>query len=836
MRQQISLRLIFAILICAAPLHAAENESDARSEAGAAFFKKDVLPILKANCFSCHGGEKVKGGLRLNSREDLLKGGESGPGFDADKPIDSLLLSAVNYDSFEMPPKGKLAGSQIAKIRKWIEMGAPFPKDMLKATEHADAGPPPVNDETKSWWSFQKVKRPEVPAVSQAGFVANPIDAFIAHQLEAKGLRPNPPANKLALVRRAYYDMTGLPPTPAEVQEFIADKSPDAWERLVDRLLASKHYGEKWGRHWLDLVRYGETNSYERDGAKPHVWRYRDYVIQSLNDDKPYDAFITEQLAGDEIPKPTADSIVATGYYRLGIWQDEPVSLEESLFNDLDDLVVTTSETFLGLTVGCARCHDHKIDPIPQRDYYRMLAFFRNVRRYGVRGHDTVLAASVREIDRPEVKEVAARQIRDHENRVKQVEKNLTSIARPVMKHLSGVEKEDFQYEMNRVPILEKYVGKHLEKKKFDRYKNLTQQRDRLRKEKPKGLASALCVTEAGAKCPDTHVLGRGSVKSKGEVVTPGFPSVLSPPEPQIQPIAGGKSSGRRLALAKWLTDPNNPLTARVMVNRLWQHHFGRGIVESSSDFGFQGSPPSHPELLDWLATDFVAGGWKLKRMHKLIMTSNAYRMSARPNDESLAKDQANESLWRYNMRRLVAEEVRDSILAVNGSLNADHMFGPSIYPTLPAEILHGQSRPGAGWNTSPPDKQARRSIYVHVKRSLPVPMLASFDMPDADKSCPVRFATIQPTQALGLLNSKFINDQARVFADFLHEKAGTELSEQVKLALWRVCQREPTAAEIDRGMKLIDTLQQVDGASPEDAMAYFCLVALNLNEFMYLD
>ena len=378
------------------------NNTDKRVDPAAVrFFEQDVLPVLKARCFKCHGGESVKGGLRLSSRAGAIKGGDTGPAVDLKQPEKSLILAAINYESYEMPPGGRLPAKELATLTRWIKLGAPYSPKMLEDAGSESHGPPQVNAETKKWWSFQPVRRPHAPKVSNADWNANPIDAFIAHRLAKSGLRPNPPADRVALLRRVTYDLIGLPPTPEDVQRFLADQSDNAWESLVDRLLESPHYGEKWARHWLDLVRYAETNSYERDGAKPYVWRYRDYVIRSLNEDKPYNRFVLEQLAGDEIDEPTADSLIATGYYRLGIWQDEPVDPVASLYNDLDDVLVTTSESMLGLTIGCARCHDHKIDPMPQRDYYRMLAFFRNVRRYGVRSRESVVDASLGEIEAP---------------------------------------------------------------------------------------------------------------------------------------------------------------------------------------------------------------------------------------------------------------------------------------------------------------------------------------------------------------------------------------------------------------------------------------------------
>ena len=802
------------------------------------FFEKEIQPILVQHCLKCHGGKgSPKGDLSLISRQGILKGGETGPAVSLASPRESLLIAAINYADYEMPPTGKLPQATIDALTKWVEMGLPWNAAGTIEYANDDHGPPPVNDQTKSFWSFQPVARPEIPKVRNSQWVQTPIDAFVLNGLEQADLHPSARATKTALLRRAYYDLTGLPPSPQEVKAFLADQTPDAFERVVDHLLESPHYGERWGRHWLDLVRYAETNSYERDGDKPYVWRYRDYAIRSFNEDKPYDQFIKEQIAGDELDPVTSASVIATGYYRLGIWQDEPVDSQQELFEDLDDLVRTTSEVYLGLTVGCARCHDHKLDPIPQADYYRMLAFFRNVRRLGDRSHESVLEASVRTLGTADAVERYDRLVLEHRTASVENRKALGKLDRRIKANLVGVEIDDWKAEQARIEIARTRIGKLLEQEEFDRYVALTAERDKLRAFRPPGNEQALCVKEHGRTAPPTHVLARGNAHAPGDVVEPGFLAVLSPPEPKIvQPPEDIKSTARRLALANWLVSRNNPLTARVMVNRIWHYHFGRGIVRSTSDFGFQGIAPTHPELLDWLAVEFMEGDWRIKRLHKLIMLSNTYQMSSQPNDAALAKDPINDLLWRFDMRRLSAEEVRDSILAVNGSLNREKMYGPSIFVPIAQEVLAGQSRPGAGWGESSPEDRARRSIYIRIKRSLIVPMMANFDGADTDASCPVRFVTTQPTQALGMLNSDFINEQADVFARFLIKQANGKLDEQIALGLRRATQREPTPPEIERGKSLINTLQQKYKLSPEAALKQFCVTALNLNEFMYLD
>ncbi|MGV3720809.1 MAG: PSD1 and planctomycete cytochrome C domain-containing protein [Actinomycetota bacterium] len=832
----------------------------------ARFFSDEVRPILQDKCIACHSGEKPQGDLRLTSRAALLKGGAEGPAVDLKKHAASLLVTAINYQGRRMPPQGKMSPKQIEVLTRWVAMGAPWPDGEHASLEpKGNHGPPPVNAETMKFWAFQPVKRPAIPKVKNAAWARNPIDAFVLQRLEKAGLQPNSPASRAALIRRGYYDLIGLPPTAEDVEAFVADRSPNAWEKVVDKLLASPQYGEKWGRHWLDLVRYAESNSYERDGTKPNAWRYRDYVIRSFNEDKPYDQFVTEQLAGDEIAPRTPERLIATGYYRLGIWDDEPVDHTQALYDDLDDIVSTTGQVFLGMTIGCARCHDHKLDPIPQKDYYQFLAFFSGLQRYGQRSDESVAAASLRPIaPEDEIRKQQA-EIAVHRDKVKANNDKIGALERRVFPDLTPVEKEEWANENARFDIVSKRTPAILTRDEVSSYRTLMDERRRLRRFRPSALDSALCVKEVGPKPRETFVLLRGNPHVHGDPVQPAFPAVLAPPAPAITQPAFNDTSGRRLALAKWIASRENPLTARVMVNRVWQNHFGQGIVRSTSNFGFQGDKPTHPELLDWLAAAFASTsqsgngstnpasnrtsvdplspslighngfGWKLKPLHRLIMLSNTYQMSSQASAKSLAKDPENELLWRVTMRRLQAEEIRDAILAVNGTLNPK-MYGPSFYPDMPAEVLAGQSRPGENWGKSSIEEQRRRSVYIFVKRSLAVPIIAGFDGPETDFSCSARFATTQPTQALGMLNSEWINDQAKVFAEFLKQKAGDKTEDRVRLCLRRTLQRAPTAAEVTRGVKLIDNLQKNEQFTPDAALASYCLVALNLNEFIYLD
>jgi hypothetical protein len=791
------------------------------------FFESKIRPIFAENCFKCHGTEKQRAELRLDARAAVLTGGVSGPAVVPGQPEKSLLIKAVRQvdPELKMPQDGKLSKEQVADLERWVTMGAPWPSGD-KVAGPAPKGEMRITYKDRSHWAFKPVVRPAVPNEQQTTWVKNPIDSFILAKLKEHGLTPNPPASKLELVRRVYFDVTGLPPTPQEVDAFVNDPSPRAWENLVEKLLNSPGYGEKWARHWLDLVRYAETNSYERDNPKPHVWRYRDYVIRAFNDDKPFDQFLREQLAGDELPDPGPDALIATGYYRMGIWDDEPSDPALARYDGLDDIVATTSQVFLGLTVDCARCHDHKIDPIPQKDYYRLLAFFHNINHFKNGGPTDEL---------PMFATADARQ--DYQRRVKELEDKRTSAQAGLVElekeFLAGYGKEVKTKELSKLIAAEgqRVFG-------AEKLQQYTKRQKELNALKKQAVPAEFClgVTEAGTNPPESFVLIRGNPANKGAKVEPGFPQVLTSSTPEWPALPpGAKTTGRRLVLANWLASKENPLTARVAVNRIWQHHFGRGIVKSPNNFGTQGDKPTHPELLDWLACEFVNRGWSMKAIHRLILTSATYQMSSKENAKALTADPVNDLCWRFDMRRLGAEEIRDAILSISGNLNRK-MYGQSVYPEIPKEVLRGQSMPGKGWGKSSPQEQARRSIYVHVKRSLLLPILEIFDLAETDRSSPVRFSSTQPTQALLMLNSDFVNKQAAVFAARLKQEAGDKIEDQVRLALSLVTCRPAKSGEVERCMRLYTALQSEDGATPEVAMTYVSLMVLNLNEFIYLD
>ena len=776
-------------------------------------FATQVKPLLARRCFACHGPETGEGGLHLDRPETAFADLDSGlhaivPG---DVEHSELLARVSSKDEFmRMPPEGKpLTPEEINILKHWIEEEA----------------------EWKKPWAFVAPQSQIPPTVEQTEWVANPIDAFLLSRLEQAGLPPAPPADKRTLARRAYFNLTGLPPTNEQLNEIVNDSNPDSWEKLIDRLLASEHYGEQWARHWLDLVRYAETNSFERDSPKPNAWKYRDYVIRSFNEDKPYDQFVKEQLAGDELDRVTHDSITATGYYRVGIWDDEPADPVQALADEKDDIVSTTGQVFLGLTLGCARCHDHKMDPIPQRDYFGIVSFFADVTSYGQQGDET--SNSQWTFESPDNQDLR----RKFNENIAKINREKISMEEVGVKRMTAVDQRRSETP-ERQDLLNEKLQKYLNSSEWDLYKETLERLEEVRRSRDQlpSAEAVLGLARCEAHSEPTRLAARGNPHILEEIIEPHFPQLFNTATPAIPPAPpNARSAGRRRVLAEWIASPENMLTARVIVNRVWQHHFGRGIVRSTNNFGELGDPPTHPELLDWLALWLVEHNWQLKPLHKLIMTSNAYKMSSQGNPKALAVDPMNDLFWRFDLRRLSAEELRDAALVIAGTFNPAP-YGPSFYPEMPAEVLATQSRPGEGWGESPLEERSRRSIYIHVKRTLLLPLLTAFDFPDVDASCEARFVTTQPQQSLSMLNGTFFNEQAKHLANLVMKTVGEDQEKQIGQAIQLGLGREATKEEISAGLDLVGRLQHNHGQTPEVALRYWCLAVLNLNEFVYLD
>ena len=730
-----------------------------------------------------------------------------------------------------------------------------------RADEPSGPPEPTWTPEQRKHWSFVAPVRPVAPEVQLKTWIRNPIDAFILKSIEESGIVPTPEADRATLIRRVRFDLTGLPPSPAEVAAFVADSSPDAYERLVDRLLASPQYGERWARQWLDLARYADSDGFKSDKNRPNAWRYRDWVVKALNDDMPYDRFVALQLAGDEIEPGDPEAFVATGFNRN--WPFEDNNMVPGLNRQwmLDDMTDTTTSVVLGLTVGCARCHDHKYDPISQRDYYRLQGLF---------------AASKAKDDYPiapaEDQAIYASITAEHEARVDRVRREIESIEKPYasdllkgkLARLPEEVREAFEADpMTRSSEQQDLLKKHAKQMTVDPKRMMTampvdvrstwegrkKEMDALAALAPAPLPAASGMTDVGPKAPPVRMFLKGNFARPGEVVSPGFLSVFGSTElPKLDP--SGESTGRRKALAEWVTRSDHPLTARVMVNRLWQGHFGRGIVSTPSDFGTQGTSPSHPELLDWLATELISRGWSLKAIHRLMVTSATYRQSSQPSSKTLEADADNVLFSRMARRRLEGEAVRDALLAVSGQLDT-RIGGPCVFPELPPGV---ETR--GGWTKSPSAADRnRRSLYVFVRRNMKYPLFDAFDVPDTNLTCPERNISVNAPQALMLLNSQDVLEQARNLAGRVYSGASNKNDiEEIASRGYRLAfGREPKPDEQARAVEFLrkqpehlsgctDTLvmpvPMPDGPTPAQASAVvdYCHVLLNLNEFVFVD
>jgi hypothetical protein len=752
---------LLAILLVPWPTWASEQD-----------FESAVAPLLVSHCLECHQEKAPSGGLVLATRAGLLAGGESGAVIDLEDVDTSLILQRVRDG--EMPPAKQghsqaLAQEQIKLLEKWLAEGAPWPDnrtlELYEQSSEVRGG--------RDWWSFQPLKRPPVPTISRyadayspaqviAAAESSPIDLFIREKLAEQGMAAAPRADKRQLLRRIYNDVIGLPPSRAEVEAFVADQSPGAWERVVDRLLESPLFGERWGRYWLDVVRYAETSGYERDQEKAFAWKYRDWVVRAINEDMPYDQFIIEQLAGDEFESRSESSVIATGMLRLGTWNDEPNDPADYVYDRLEDLVHVTATAFLGLSVRCARCHDHKFDPIYQEDYYRMAGAF---------WPGPVQPRSSELLGGPTVDEL--------------------------------------------------------------------------------GIADVLAWTDITKDPGPLHLLRNGEREHPMQAVSPGTLSTFPASFQEFVDWGNeGKSSlsrttGRRLKLSKWIASRENPLTPRVIVNRLWLHHFGQGLVRSVDNFGFTGEKPTHPELLDWLATELVAGGWHLKRIHKMILMSETYcQSSLHPEAVAYEKlDAGNRLWWRGERRRLDAEALRDALLRVAGMLD-EQIGGASFRATVSPEALDGLSQKSAAWNASSEAEQNRRSLYMHSKRGLLTPMMTTFDLCDGTQPVGQRDVTTVAPQSLVMLNNEFIHRCGMSLAKSVCV-GGASPEERVGLIWEAVFAREPSRVEMEFALHYLHEQEATFVAQAENIdkeqvelqlWSSLAVALMNTNEFIYVD
>lgn len=700
----------------------------------------------------------------------------------------------------------------------------------------------PFTQAQKGWWAFQKPARPAVPAVRNTAWARTPVDAFLLAKLEERGIRPNPPADKVTLIRRAYLVLTGMPPEPDRVQAFLADESPRAFEKVVDELLASPHYGERWARHWLDLARYADSEGFKADETRPNAWRYRDYVIRAFNSDKPYTRFIEEQIAGGELFPDDPEALAASGFNRNFPDESNQANImlrRQELLNDITD---TTGAVFMGLTYGCARCHDHKYDPILHADYYRLQAFFANVKiDDGLQLESPERRAAFREQEQRWLNETAAireeiaallepRQKARYKERLERFPEEIQQVLTMKPELRSPYQWQMYYKSLPQVTFTEAEVAALLKGVEKTRYKDLRGELARFDGLKPEPLAVAQGLVDAPSPAPATHILNGGAYNAPKAEVQPGFLTILDPEPAVIAPAPDGSSAGRRAALARWLARPDNPLTARVMANRIWHYQFGRGIAATPSDFGMMGERPVNKELLDYLAVRFVELGWSVKKLNREIMLSSAWQQSAAWRPEAGEADPGNRLTWRYPRHRLEGEAIRDSMLSVSGALNAG-MYGPGVFPALPPGL---ETRGGWKENEDPAGAN-RRSIYIFVRRNTRYPMLQAFDMPDTHETCARRNVTVSSTQALEMLNSEVVMGWARQLAGRVRNDAGLDARGQVERAWRLVYQRPPEEAETAGALAFLER-QTAAAGSFDAAFTDFCHMLINSNEFVYVN
>lgn len=899
--------LIVAVILLLASLYANRAYTAAQDEQQK--LAQHVVAIFQNHCIRCHGADR-KSGLDLRTRETVLKGGTRGASIVPGQSHESLLYQYISgAKAPRMPIGGELEEDDIEAIERWIDKGAVWPEALAIKPVAATFKEKEISEQHRQYWAFVKPVRPAVPVISNLQFpISNPIDAFILAELSKKNPTLSPPADKAALLRRVTFDLTGLPPTPDELNAFLADKSANAYEKVVDRLLASPRYGERWAQHWLDVVRFAETNGFELDADRPQAWRYRDYVVNALNADKPYDRFLQEQIAGDELAPTDFEAQVATGFLRAGPQHVVAGNLDKAELRQeyLTETMLGLGSGVLGLTVGCARCHDHKFDPILQSDFYKLQAFFAAT--------DNTDFGNAPEVE----KEAYKAALKPHEEKLKAIKDQLKEIEKPYREKLSAEKRS--KLEPKYLQALETPKDKRTEAQKEDakyaermlevKYEELLlvlpesvkTPRAALRRQMhdldwsaPAPLPKALAVSDRLDPVPPMYVFKGGEVHSPTREVKPQFPKVLLPRDAgadamveSVKFTSGKSSLGRRLALAKWLTSPDHPLTARVMVNRLWQHHFGRGLVATPNDFGRNGSGVTNQPLLDWLACELMnaefgmrsaesrnaeanpksqianlkSSPWSLKAMHKLMVTSATYQQSSMQTPRSAiptpqALDPDNKLFWRANRQRLDSEALRDTILAVAGTLN-EQRGGPSIRVPLEPEVVETvftEAEPDNLWPVHPDARQhTRRSLYLLRKRNVKLPMLVAFDTPDLMSVCGARNVSVHSLQALTMMNSDFMQEQSKALARRLFREAANErgrITKLYELTLGRAPRadeykatqaflKEHTAilqARKTRGETIVamPALPKAIGTITAAAWVDLCLATLNLNEFVYV-
>ncbi|MEM8735119.1 MAG: PSD1 and planctomycete cytochrome C domain-containing protein [Planctomycetota bacterium] len=808
-----SLTLASLFIVCAAVPGLCQDEA-AKSLQFIRHFEQKIRPALSEHCIQCHGEKKQEGGLRLDSREALLAGGDSGEAFSSDTPHASLLLEALRYDGYEMPPSGPLPDSTIADFETWFANGAVWPEsaEPLRANSV-------ISEEDRQWWAFQPLEVVE-PATEPDDWCRNEIDQFVVFKMRSSEVTPAPEASPEVLVRRIYFDLLGLPPTPEEVAAFTADPSADAWSKLIDQLLDDSRYGEHWARFWLDLVRYAESDGWNQDAYRPNIYRYRDYVVRAFNNDKPYPDFVLEQLAGDEQQADSPEDLVATGFLRLGIYeynQHDARGHWNDIMNEMTDVV---GDVFLGMSMACARCHDHKFDPILQDDYFKLRAYLEPIS-----WRDDLVAATEEEKLDYEKKLAAWKTASES------VQSKIDALLEPYYTrkwestvdkfpldiqacfHMPIAERTSWQHQMAYLvsrQFLEEAGGPLKDMTKEDKatHEELKKQLAEYNALKPAPLPEIMAATDFSGIASPTVVQDAPDRRS----VLPGSPEVIVPKATKPSPLAN-KSTGRRTALANWIGSKDNALTSRVIVNRIWQRHFGKGIVETTSDFGTQGSECTHPELLDWLTNQFIQDGWSFKSLHRRILLSSAWKQSSvHPNAQELQRVDPLESLlWRAPVRRLQAEQIRDAMLYVSGELDLSQ-GGPSA-----------------------DEKSQRRSLYVKSFRNKNDSFLHGFDMANGLKSVPVRDNTTTPLQALLLINGNYALERAKALGKRLTDSSD-DPEQLIQRCFELVWNRGPTVEEYEQASEFLGIQVGEETRFPDqESINDFCHVLLNSNQFLYV-